>query len=100
MEESDKIKIILDGVSKTLFLPLWERAKINELPSPIINDLKAGEILQRVDFDFSIFENQFTRFNLSWILLGMGVKTKQFDEVIKAFIGKHSNAIIVNIGKG
>ena len=51
--QQEKIKIDLSGVSETLLIPLWARAKFSEDHSPLLNDSKAIEIVKKIDYDFS-----------------------------------------------
>ena len=49
----DNIKIDIDGVSNTLFLPLYSRAIESQTKDPIINDQKSVEIVNHLDKIFS-----------------------------------------------
>ncbi len=47
------MKINLDDVQQTLLIPLWSRAKLNQEENPILVDLKASEIVKKIQYDFS-----------------------------------------------
>ena len=50
------MKIDLRGVSETLLVTLYMRAKDAKSNHPFLNDQKAAEIISRMDYDFSAFE--------------------------------------------
>jgi O-methyltransferase involved in polyketide biosynthesis len=90
-----KAKVKLSGVSETLLIPLWARAKISREYSSLLNDSKAIEIIEQIDYDFlAIGKNTFES-NLFF-----AARTKQFDDKIKAYIAEHPRASVVNIGAG
>jgi len=93
--QQEKIKIDLSGVSETLLIPLWARAKFSEDHSPLLNDSKAVEIVKKIDYDFSTHVKAF-----QFDILREAVRAKQFDDKIKAYITDHPRASIVNIGAG
>ncbi|HXY88371.1 MAG TPA: hypothetical protein VEG44_08015 [Candidatus Acidoferrales bacterium] len=98
----DKIKIKLSGVSKTLLIPLWGRTQLSKKHSSLINDTKAIEIVERIDYDFLTFDYDFSTFGIipfeSDLPLLLVLKAKRFDDEIKAYIAEHPHASIVNIG--
>jgi O-methyltransferase involved in polyketide biosynthesis len=54
-----KVRIKLQDVQESLMMPLWSRAKLTKEHSPLISDLKAVEIVNRIDYDFSDIERRF-----------------------------------------
>ncbi|WP_294376109.1 class I SAM-dependent methyltransferase [uncultured Clostridium sp.] len=88
------MKAKLTGVSETLLIPLWARASETVRSDSIIKDNKAVEMVKKIDYDFSKFEN-------GWMSqTGVSVRTKIFDDEIKKFISKYPDAVIINIGCG
>lgn len=84
----------LKGVPETLLIPLWARAAETKSPKPIIRDEKAVELMEQIDYDFSKFDG-------SWMTqTGVAVRTEILDREVKAFIDKHPEAVIINIGCG
>ena len=84
----------LKGVPETLLIPLWARAAETKSPRPIIQDEKAVELTSQINYDFS-------KFNGSWMTqTGVAVRTEILDREVKAFINKHPDAVIINIGCG
>jgi len=90
------MKVHLNNVEETLLIPLWGRAQASRAHNSLLNDAKAIEIIDQIDYDFSklarrqIFRRDF------WFI----IRAKQFDDKIKANIAEHPRASIVNIGAG
>lgn len=84
----------LTGVPETLLIPLWARAVETGKPAPIVQDEKAVEMVSRIDYDFSRFENSL----LSQV--GVSVRTMLLDAAVRAFCEKNPGAMIVNLGAG
>jgi O-methyltransferase involved in polyketide biosynthesis len=93
---SEKLKINLGNVQKTLLLPLWARATETRKKKPLLVDKAAVEIIDRIDFDFSVIASNISEISL----LGWIGRSLLFEKIIKNFIKKHPKATIVNIGCG
>jgi O-methyltransferase involved in polyketide biosynthesis len=94
--QQNKIKINLSGVSETLLGPLWSRAKLSREHNPVLNDTKAIEIVEHIDYDFSTIDH-----NIPPVVnLLIIVRAKHFDDKIEAYISEHPRASVVNIGAG
>ncbi|HXY88115.1 MAG TPA: class I SAM-dependent methyltransferase [Candidatus Acidoferrales bacterium] len=96
--QHDKIKINLSAVSETLLASLWARAKISREHNSLLNDVKAIELVEHIDYDFSTIQKAF-RVNLVGTLTNT-VRVRQFDDKIKEYIAEHPKASVVNIGAG
>jgi O-methyltransferase involved in polyketide biosynthesis len=94
--QQNKIKINLSGVSETLLGPLWGRAKLSREHNSVLNDTKAIEIVEHIDYDFSTIDHNIP----PEVDLLIVVRAKQFDDKIKAYIAEHPRASVVNIGAG
>jgi O-methyltransferase involved in polyketide biosynthesis len=46
----------LSGIPETLLIPLWARAVETKQSSPIIKDIRAVEMVDRIEYDFSKFD--------------------------------------------
>ena len=91
---TDKVKINLGDVQKTLFLPLWGRAEETKKQKPMLVDETAIRILEQVNFDFSqITHNIDDISQIAWIK-----RSLYCDLVIKEFLEKYPEGTIVNIG--
>ncbi|RPH37960.1 class I SAM-dependent methyltransferase [bacterium] len=91
-----KTAIELGNVQITLLLPLWGRAVETEKAKPLLKDETAVRIIHQVDYDFSRLAqtvHDITRFE--WI-----VRCIHIDRTIRAFLAKHPEGTIVNVGSG
>jgi O-methyltransferase involved in polyketide biosynthesis len=92
------MKIELKNIEETSLLPLWSRAKVSRECSKLFNDTKAIELVEKIDYDFSILEENFSQ-NL-FMALFMAARAKQFDDKIRSYIAKHPRASVINLGAG
>ncbi len=93
---AEKIAVKLGDVQKTLFLPLWGRAFESTKKAPLLVDKTAVEIINNVDYDFSIIANKMNELSqMAWIMRSLCI-----DQAIKNFLVTHPKATIVNIGCG
>jgi O-methyltransferase involved in polyketide biosynthesis len=93
---TEKIAVDLGNVQKTLFLPLWGRAVESKKPKPLLVDPAAQEIIEKVDFDFSVLTRQMSELSqYAWIMRSLTI-----DRVARAFLEKYPRGTIVNIGCG
>jgi O-methyltransferase involved in polyketide biosynthesis len=86
----------LEGVPKTLLLPLFGRAKYTLEGSPLIKDEKAVEIAQRLDFDFEKLSEQIGENAGIW----WAVRAYQIDKALNQFLKENPKATVVNLGAG
>lgn len=84
----------LNGVSETLLVPLWARAVEAKHPDPIIKDVKAAEIMQEIEYDFAKLDGEWPT------QISVVVRTELLDRATEAFINRHPDAVIINIGCG
>lgn len=85
----------LEGVSETLFFPLYMRYLETKKPNGVVSDRRYREIVESIDlgsFDLEDFPRE------SQILLTQ--RTVVFDSLTRAYIDKNPNALIVNLGAG
>ncbi len=88
--------ITLEGVQKTLLIPLWARAKESQKTNPVLVDCRAANILQTLRFDSQPMDKSLGEYyQLVW-----AIRAKLLDEEIKAFLARHPNATVVNLGAG
>ncbi len=84
----------LSGVPETMLIPLWAKALESRQKKPIFTDLKAGEILLKIDYDFS-------KFSKSWLSqTGVVVRTSLIDQALTDFLDRYGRSIVVNLGAG
>ena len=88
-----KVSVDLGPIQETLLIPLLGRAMITQQNSGLIQDEKAVNIVESLDYDFSKWQK-------SKALLGATLRTRMFDDDVRAFLGEHPNGTIVEIGCG
>ncbi|MGQ3889836.1 class I SAM-dependent methyltransferase [Legionella sp. CNM-1927-20] len=93
---SKKVDFDLTGVPQTLLLPLIARAKFSQLPNPPLYDAQAIKFIQEINYDFDKLFAHIGYSTAVWMI----ARAYQFDEAIKAYLQKHPNATIVNLGAG
>ena len=93
---SEKVKIELGNIQRTLLLPLWGRAVETQKNNPLLVDKTAVEIVGEIDYDFSEMSKDLSAVSLyGWIRRSILI-----DTAIRQFLGRHPKATIVNIGCG
>ena len=90
-----KQSIDLQGVSKTLLLPLAARAKYSKKYFSPLHDALAVELVESIDYPFDSLLQGFG--DVALILMA---RAYQFDEAIKKYIQKNPKGTIVNLGAG
>lgn len=84
----------LSGVAETALIALWARAEETMRPRPLFIDVKAVELINRMDYDFS-------RFKESWkTLANISIRTWILDREISAHLEKHPESVVINLGAG
>ncbi|HBB73292.1 MAG TPA: class I SAM-dependent methyltransferase [Planctomycetaceae bacterium] len=84
----------LGEVQETLLIPLYFRARETLRPDAIIRDPEAVRLVAAIDYDFS-------RFDPAWIIgLDCVIRTEILDERVRAFLGRHPDAVVINLGAG
>jgi len=85
-----------ESVQETMLGPLWARAKYSAEYPELLDDPKAREIIEKIDYDFSEIENYLGE----WRGLGLLARAKNFDLVAKNYIQNFPEATIINLGAG
>jgi O-methyltransferase involved in polyketide biosynthesis len=92
----------LEGINKTLLLPLWARARESQQPNPIIMDNQAQQIVENLSAtpshknSFDEMDKVFDRY----YKLSQLIRAECLDNEIKEFLTTHPCGTIVNIGAG
>ncbi|WP_432784508.1 hypothetical protein AAEX37_01473 [Oligella sp. MSHR50489EDL] len=81
-------------VANTLMLTLYARAIESQHAHPILYDEYAIQMVEQIDYDFSIFEN------ISTTSAGVAIRSKHFDHICRQFIEAHAQPIVVVLGCG
>lgn len=91
MDMNEKPK--LSGVPETMLQTVYARAKETKT-SGAIKDTKAVEIIDRIDYDFSLADKD------SAMHSGVVARTIVLDELAKKYLDKSKGAVVVNIACG
>ncbi len=90
----EKILQSLAGVSETLLMTLYVRARESQRPNAMIHDDQAVEMVNRIDCDFSRFRMQ--RHDEIAVIMRM----KKFDKHVREFLSRNPDGVAVHIGCG
>lgn len=88
-----KTKVDLGPVQTTLLIPLFDRAVEAKKQRPLLNDQKAVEIVDSLDYDFSKWKNLASQSSAC-------IRARLFDEQVAAFLAHHPGGTVVEIGAG
>lgn len=86
-------KIKLSGVPETMLQTVYARAKESS-GRGAIHDAKAEEIVERLDYDFSLADKD------TAMRSGVIARTIVLDRLTKAWLGTHPGGVVVNIACG
>lgn len=86
-------KLNLSGVPETMLQTIYARAKETRTRGAII-DNKAVEIVEKLDYDFSLADKD------SAMSSGVIARTVVLDKLAEKFLAKHRGAVVVNIACG
>ncbi len=91
---AEKISHALGGVSETLLLTLYVRARESQRADTMLKDEQAVKMVKQLDFDFSRFRMQ--RHDEIAVILRM----RKFDGHVRNFLARNPNSVVVHIGCG
>ncbi len=83
----------LNNESKTLFIPLYGKAIMSK-NKLFINDPKAEEIIDNIDYDFAKLKQS------KWLSMYMALRAKIIDEICCEYLKKNTNTTVIHIGCG
>lgn len=84
----------LTPVEETAFLTLYARALDSRWARPILGDTLADETVARLDYDFSGLGVQTS------VVCQTALRAKMLDDRIRAFVTRHPDAVVVDLGAG
>ncbi|MEM9610756.1 MAG: class I SAM-dependent methyltransferase [Actinomycetota bacterium] len=90
---AERVPVQLGAVQETLLIPLLGRARETEKSNGLIDDPKAVEIVERLDYDFSKWEGGRS-------LPGATVRTRMFDTWVEHFLARDPDGTVVELGCG
>lgn len=84
----------LGTVQETMLITLWARARESLRADAIIRDERSIDLLKAIDYDFD-------RFRGGWkSQIGVAVRDRLFDRIVRDFLKRHPEATIINLGAG
>lgn len=90
----EKLSPGLGGVPETLLIPLWARAMEQSRPAPLIADPAAVEIMNRLQYDFSRFQQRKVAAE------NFCVRANVIDQVVREVLKQRPNTPVVEFGPG
>lgn len=90
----EKILQSLEGVSETLLMTLYVRARESEQPDAMIKDGRAVAMVSQIDCDFSRLRMH--RHDEIAVIMRM----RKFDNYVRDFLTRNPDAVVVHIGCG
>jgi O-methyltransferase involved in polyketide biosynthesis len=92
----------LSGIPSTLMYPVYARAKETQMENPIIEDTYSVNMVQTINFDFTIFENMPDRsgFSKKDLQTGIAVRTELLDKGVVEFLEEYPQGLVINLGCG
>lgn len=91
---NEKIKPVLNGAAETMLQSFYARAMYSRNPKHRFKDVKAEEIVAKLDYDFSKAGKDMTMSG------GVIARTVVFDELVSDFIDKNPDCTVINIACG
>jgi O-methyltransferase involved in polyketide biosynthesis len=90
----EKILQTLQGVSETLLIPLYIRARESQRPDGLISDEQAVRMVSQIEYDFSHLKLQ------RHDEIALIVRTNKFDSHVRDFLKRNPESVVVHIGCG
>jgi O-methyltransferase involved in polyketide biosynthesis len=87
----ERIAVDLSGVPETLLWNLGRRAAAARRPRPLLNDPRAVEVVEALDYDFGDASR-----GASW----QAVRVMTFDAAVRRFLSRHPCGTVVALGEG
>jgi O-methyltransferase involved in polyketide biosynthesis len=84
----------LSPVEQTAFLTEYARALDSRSATPILGDPLAQDTVGKIDYDFDGLGIQTS------VLCQTALRAKMLDDSVRAFIGRHPDAVVVDLGAG
>ncbi|WP_440947782.1 class I SAM-dependent methyltransferase [Methanosarcina sp. T3] len=94
--QQTRTKVDFSRVLGTPLVPLCARAKISKEYGSLFNDAKAIELVERIDYDFSMLEKS----SADYLLFATAARAIQLDNKVKAYIKEQPHTSVVNLGAG
>jgi O-methyltransferase involved in polyketide biosynthesis len=91
----------LTPAQESLFLTLGSRALDSRLPRPFLGDNDSDGVLTTIGYGLDRFPQLTTRFlDRRSRVFDVAVRTKIIDEMVRRFVIRHPNAVVLDLGAG
>ena len=97
---NEKIKIEKGSVQETLIIPLYARKKCSDKFPKLYTDPMAGEICERIDYDFSSLDKLYEKTAYEFGAMEGALRQMDMMWEIKDYLKSHPKASIVCMGCG
>ncbi|MGH3390243.1 MAG: class I SAM-dependent methyltransferase, partial [Actinomadura sp.] len=91
---TDRVKVELGGVPETALWTLYHRAVEARRPDSVIDDPKAVELVDAIDYPFAAFTA--SPVLSQW----QALRARCFDEAVRRFLATHPDGTVVALGEG
>ena len=95
-----KVHIEKNTVQETLVIPLYGRKLCTEQFPNLFQDQKAVELINRLDYDFSVLEKQSKSTAHRFGALEVAMRENDLMIEMKEYLSRHPEATLVNLGCG
>ncbi|MGX1810761.1 class I SAM-dependent methyltransferase [Nocardia sp. NPDC055321] len=85
-------QVSLGAIQETLLIPLYGRAQDARRRPSVLNDRRAIELVEAIDYDFTGFRGP--------SLSGSVLRASIFDEYVRGFLREHPEGTVVDLGCG
>ena len=96
----EKVHIEKNTVQETLVIPLYGRRLCTERFPDLFQDRKAVELIERLDYDFSLLERQSQSWSHQFGALEVAMRENDLMIEMGDYLAAHPRATLVNLGCG
>ena len=96
----NKSTIKKNSLQETLIIPLYARWLCSQKFPGLFQDETAGELIKKVDYDFSALEKQSESIMHSFGALEVAMRQNDLAWEIRDYLHQHPNAAVINLGCG
>ena len=95
-----KTHIEQNSVQETLVIPLYGRKLCTDRFPDLFRDEKAVELIEKIDYDFSVLEKKSKSFAHRFGALEVAMRESDLMVEVKDYLKRHPKAAVVNLGCG
>lgn len=98
--DKNKFHIEQNTLQETLVIPLYARKLCTQIFPSIYSDPKAVQLMDQLDYDFSLIEGKMSGFMQRFGALEVAMRQTDLAFEVKEYLKSHPNAAVVNLGCG